>query len=294
MVNRRKSWLIRPAPGTYWQRERPGLARDTSEVRLVDETAWRTAHFVFGRRGHWHALALEKTMSDFDMNRELRLIHEAKDEEQTLERVTTFALGAMPCSSAGVMIATGRHVESVAVTGSIVVSVDDAQRHFDEGPCLSALRECDHFRIDDTATDQRWPQWGPVAAELGVRSVLSTRMAGLQNPAVGSLNLYAEQVDAFGPRDVELAAILAGHAATAYLRSVRASAALRALDSRTSIGQAEGILMERFHVDAETAFAVLRRYSQALNQPLREVARQFVERRTLPSIRHEEDDPPNT
>jgi GAF domain-containing protein len=233
-------------------------------------------------------------MSDFDLDRQLRLIHEAQNEEQTLERVTAFALGAMPCTSAGVIIAKGRNVESLAVTAPVVVSVDDAQRNFNEGPCLSALRECDHFRIDDTATDQRWPQWGPVAAELGVRSVLSTRMSGLQSQAVGSLNLYAEQLDAFGPGDVELAGILAGHAATAYLRSVRAGATMRALDSRTSIGQAEGILMERFQVDAEAAFAVLRRYSQALNQPLRDVARQLVERRTLPSVpRHAEDDAPD-
>lgn len=53
--------------------------------------------------------------------------------------------------------------------------------------------------------------------------------------------------------------------------------------------------MERFQVDAEAAFAVLRRYSQALNQPLRDVARQLVERRTLASVpRHAEDDAPNT
>jgi GAF domain-containing protein len=242
--------------------------------------------------------ALENMMIYFnadDMNRRLRLIHEAQDEDQTLERVTEFALAAMSCSAAGVMIVTGRKVASVAVTAPVVVSVDDAQRTLNEGPCLSALRDYDQFRIDDTATDQRWPKWGPAAAELGVRSVLSTRMAGLESRAVGSLNLYADHVDAFGPRDVELAGILAGHAATAYLRSVQASAALRALDSRTSIGQAEGILMERFKIDAEAAFAILRRYSQALNQPLRDVARQLAEQGTLPTLpRHGHHDVPNT
>jgi GAF domain-containing protein len=230
-------------------------------------------------------------MANFEeISRQLELIHGARDEEQTLERVTAFALAAIPCQLAGVMVVTGREVESLAVTAPLVVAADDLQRDFDEGPCLSALRECDHFRIDDTAADQRWPRWGPAAAELGIRSVLSTRMAGFDTEAFGSLNLYARQVEAFGPADVELAGIIAGHAAIAYLKSRRSSAAVRALDSRTTIGQAEGMLMERFDVDADTAFTVLRRYSQALNRPLREIAHELVATRTLPTLPSHEDE----
>jgi AmiR/NasT family two-component response regulator len=56
----------------------------------------------------------------------------------------------------------------------------------------------------------------------------------------------------------------------------------RALDSRKLIGQAQGILMERFDLDDTHAFEVLRRYSQDSNIKLRDVAQIVVETRRLP------------
>jgi len=57
----------------------------------------------------------------------------------------------------------------------------------------------------------------------------------------------------------------------------------RAIDGRHMIGMAQGILMERFKLDADQSFSVLRRYSQDRNVKLREVANQLVESRTLPT-----------
>jgi AmiR/NasT family two-component response regulator len=59
----------------------------------------------------------------------------------------------------------------------------------------------------------------------------------------------------------------------------------RALDSRKLIGQAQGILMERFHLDDTRAFEVLRRYSQDNNIKLRDVAQTIVDTRRLPAPR---------
>ncbi len=227
-------------------------------------------------------------MPDYrEISRRLALIHEAADEEQTLDRVLAFAMSALDCDLAGVMLTTAGRVESAGATHPLVVEADQLQMSLDEGPCLSAIREHDSFRIDFTDADQRWPRWGPAAAQLGIRSVLSTRMANLDKPTIGSVNLYAYRHAAFDQDDVELASILARHATVAYLKARRSSAADRAIDSRTSIGQAEGILMERFGVDADQAFSVLRRYSQAENIPLREVASRLVDDRRLPTL-----DPP--
>ena len=57
----------------------------------------------------------------------------------------------------------------------------------------------------------------------------------------------------------------------------------QAIDARKLIGQAQGILMERFALDDERAFEVLRRYSQNTNTKLNEVARILVHTRTLPT-----------
>lgn len=49
-----------------------------------------------------------------------------------------------------------------------------------------------------------------------------------------------------------------------------------ALDSRTVIGQATGIYMERFRVPNDAAFAMLVRMSQAENRKLRDIAAGIV------------------
>ncbi len=43
-----------------------------------------------------------------------------------------------------------------------------------------------------------------------------------------------------------------------------------------------GILMERYNLDGDQAFAILRRYSQDTNTKLRAVALQLIETRKLP------------
>jgi hypothetical protein len=62
-----------------------------------------------------------------------------------------------------------------------------------------------------------------------------------------------------------------------------------AVDARKLIGQAQGILMERFALDADQAFAVLRRCSQHLNIKLRDIAQQLINTRKLPEARARHD-----
>ena len=55
-----------------------------------------------------------------------------------------------------------------------------------------------------------------------------------------------------------------------------------AMTNRTVIGQAEGILMERLGIDADRAFAYLRRMSQTENRKLVTICNEIVELRQLP------------
>ena len=55
-----------------------------------------------------------------------------------------------------------------------------------------------------------------------------------------------------------------------------------AVDHRTTIGQAQGILMERLGVDADTAFEYLKRVSMDSNRKLVEIADQIAQTRELP------------
>ena len=56
------------------------------------------------------------------------------------------------------------------------------------------------------------------------------------------------------------------------------------LRSRTVIGQAEGILMERLGIDSDQAFEYLKRASSHLNRKIVDVAEEILQTRNLPSF----------
>lgn len=58
---------------------------------------------------------------------------------------------------------------------------------------------------------------------------------------------------------------------------------VQAVDARKLVGQAMGILMERFDLDGDRAFQVLRRFSQDNNRKLRDVAQELINTRKLPA-----------
>ena len=71
--------------------------------------------------------------------------------------------------------------------------------------------------------------------------------------------------------------VLAAHAAAAILASRRGEQLESALATRDVIGQAKGIIMERFKVDAVRAFDMLRELSQTTNTKLVDVAQRVVD-----------------
>ena len=55
------------------------------------------------------------------------------------------------------------------------------------------------------------------------------------------------------------------------------------MESHSLVGTAQGLQMERFGIDADRAFAILRRYSQDQNIKLSEVAASLLGNRDHPS-----------
>lgn len=209
-------------------------------------------------------------------------LHEESGVEQTLQRVVDFALDALGCKYAGVLLVQDGKIVETAGTDPIVEKAGQLQLECGEGPCVSAIFDSDSVIIPDTLGDKRYPAWAPMVAELGLRSVLAVRLATSED-RIGSLNMFDPSTDRFDRDDDAVAHVLAQHASVA-LASTRTEAELwQAADARKLIGQAQGILMERFGLDPDEAFAVLRRYSQDNNVKLREVAERLVETRRLPA-----------
>lgn len=210
-------------------------------------------------------------------------LHDEPTLDETVDRVLEYAMKAVVCAYAGVIFVHKRtRVETVAATNPIVAQLDLVQLEHQEGPDLDVLGSpADSVLVEDTHTEERWPRWAESVAANGVRSMLGTRLY-TTSTTIGSLNLYDTRPGHFTEEDRDVANIFARHAAVA-LSSARANDNLwKAIDARRLIGQAQGILMERFAIDADQAFAVLRRYSQDRNLKLHTVAERLISTRRLP------------
>lgn len=203
-------------------------------------------------------------------------------EQQTLQAVVDQAVRSVPgCRWAGVTVRAGRRLETPAATDPLVVRVDELQYELREGPCVDAVWADDTYLIDDMAQETRWPRWCPGALELGVRSVLSVRLSA-HDQLVGGLNLYAPETHAFDDDDVQIAHSYADNAASVLTVSNRVEGLRTALQTRHSIGLAQGVLVHRHELTVDQSFAVLVRVSRDNNVKLRDLAALVVEHRGLP------------
>ncbi|WP_350281602.1 GAF and ANTAR domain-containing protein [Kribbella sp. HUAS MG21] len=209
-------------------------------------------------------------------------LHDSAGTEQTVDAVVDFALQTLGCSHAGVaLIVNGGRLQIPAATDPVVAEIYAFQICGGEGPLSESMREHSTVLVRDTTTDDRWPDWAGKVRELGVCSVLDVPLT-TSDGTVGVLGLYSAQPDAFGPDEEAIAHILARHASIAVASARREDHLAQAVDARKLVGQAMGILMERYNLDGDRAFAVLRRYSQNTNTKLRDVAQQLIQTRRLP------------
>lgn len=214
-------------------------------------------------------------------------LHDEPTAERTIERIAEYARIATSCDDAGIMLVHARNqIETAAATSQRVGESHNLQIVHDEGPCLDAIEGEAIYQSRDLGNDPRWLKWGPSVAELGIRSVLSVRLE-TRARRYGSLNLYANRIDAFDEDDLAVATIFVRHAAVALANAHNEEGLQVAIDARKLIGQAQGILMERFDLDADRAFDFLRRQSQAHNVKLRYVAEWVVEHRNSPDAKFE-------
>jgi GAF domain-containing protein len=167
-------------------------------------------------------------------------------------------------------------LEAAAPTNTVAADFDALQDEYGEGPCLDAVWSQNTVRIDDIAGGDRWPQLlTAVAQRTPIRSTLSIQLF-TTGQELGALNLYSRTPHAFDETSEDLAVNLATHAAIALSGARRGQQFRSALASRDIIGQAKGMLMERFTIDALQAFNILRKLSQDTNMPLIQVATELV------------------
>lgn len=215
------------------------------------------------------------------MSEHARTLHEARSVEETLAGITTAAVDSIPgVEWAGVTTVIERKkLQTQAPTGPVVCRIDEEQYDAAEGPCLSALWDSVLVRVDDIGADGRWPTWAAAVEGLGVRSMLAFRLF-VRGDVLGALNTYSSRSNAYGPESESVGLLLASHAAVALSDAEEVAQLRQAASTRDIIGQAKGILMERYDLESDAeAFDLMVRASQSSHLKLHVVARQVVERR---------------
>ncbi|NEA34434.1 GAF and ANTAR domain-containing protein [Streptomyces sp. SID13031] len=208
-------------------------------------------------------------------------LHDAAGITETVGRVQDSVLRIVGGDCAGVILVHRGRLSSVGAVDLRAERADQLQVEYGEGPSVPLSRAQGSVLVPDTAADQRWPRWSRQVAELGLRSMLTVPLATTSS-AVGAITVYAAAPNQFSAGDAAAALLLARHAAVAVVGVQEIADLARAIEARHLIGQAQGVLMERFEIDADQAFAVLRRYSQDGNVKLRVVAARLVASRKLP------------
>ena len=214
----------------------------------------------------------------------VRVLHAETGVQDTVDRAVAVATEVVPgCDHASVSLAhQDRRMETLAATSVVCRRGDELQYELQEGPCEDSASSYDTVRSADLARETRWPSWSARAVrELGVHSVLSFRLYTATDD-LGALNLYADHADVFDDAAEGVGYALAAHVAVAMAGERNLDYANLALVNRTVIGQAEGILMERYQMSADQAFRVLARVSQQENVKLRDIAAYVVRNRRVP------------
>ena len=152
--------------------------------------------------------------------------------------------------------------------------VDALQMETGEGPCLDAAYEHQTVRVPDMASEERWPKFSAAALKLGAASMLSFQLY-VDGDNLGALNLYGRTAHCFDEESEHVGLLFASHAAIAFADAEKVRHLNLALVRRDLIGQAKGILMERFKLTPEQAFRTLVRVSQDNNRKLFDVAEEL-------------------
>jgi GAF domain-containing protein len=228
----------------------------------------------------------DQSIDHLETLEKLSSVHEAETVDETVEAVADFALQSLGCTAAAILLGTTPsrlELAAAADTDAIVELADSGVA----GPIRDAFESTAAVIVPDVSRETRWPGW-PAGDTHGLCSLLVVRLKIAGRPA-GVLVVGHTEPDAFGEDEEAIAHIIARHASIAVAGARQQATMAQAVDARKLVGQAMGILMERYDIDADRAFAILRRYSQDTNTKLRTIALELIETRTLPQLKSGDD-----
>ncbi|TNB69983.1 GAF and ANTAR domain-containing protein [Arthrobacter sp. BB-1] len=219
------------------------------------------------------------------------------------ENAVEFLTGLAGLAAAAVSEVAGDDVEcavtlklrrkptTVAGSSQRAMELDEIEQAVGDGPCIQALREMSPVIIDDVSEDPRWPELTRRFAEANVRSSLGVPL-DINGEASAALNFFASKPGVFTANVYDKAVGFAGAAHNTLHLSVRIGTAQSraedleaAMQSRTAINLACGVIMAQNRCSQAEAMEILTKVSSNRNRKLRDVAAELIEQLSGDSIR---------
>lgn len=209
-----------------------------------------------------------------------RSINTPQNLPDTLQAIVEAARISLPgFDHVGISTTRNGEITTRAATDDVVWSLDRLQYSLNEGPCLDAVRGETIIGAPRIRHDQRWPRYVPAAVrEHGLTAQLGVRLYLDDEGTVGGLNIYSTERDDIDEATLSTAELFATHAAIAFGKAREVDTLTEGLRTRKVIGQAIGLVMAKYDITEDAAFAFLRRASSHANIKLRDVAADMVRR----------------
>ena len=211
-----------------------------------------------------------------DLSKLARELQAETDVQAVMQRIVEAAVHEItPATAAAITLVHRGVVTSPAHSNDLAARVGSIQSRTGQGPCVDTSRDELTVRSDDLRKESRWPKFSAEAAQDGVLSVISFQLF-VEGDSMGALDVYSDTPNSFDAEAENVGLLLASHAAIAMSGSRKVANLYAAVESRDLIGQAKGILMERYKIDAARAFDLLILSSQNNNTKLRDIAERLT------------------
>jgi hypothetical protein len=212
-------------------------------------------------------VAQPRTGTDAEADRALEtVVHAAGNRVPGMEHVSVLQVDARGA------------LRTRAATSDLARELDRLQHRLGEGPAFG-LDGARLVSVPQLGDDPRWRRYAAAAAAVGVRAQLTVRVVVDDRGTVTGLTLFSTVNADIHPDAEPVAELFAGHAAAALGHDRERGGLTEALRTRELVGQATGILADRYEMTQERAFAFLVRAASQSNMLLRELAQELVDRR---------------